>query len=88
MVPLRKEEFCGQFMSLIGKDASPFPVSKKLEWNEVVGPFSCLPVEDPLLSFPEGFTKIFSGKKLDSGVVSEQLMNEIHALSNELLLKD
>jgi len=87
MVPLKKEEFCGHFMSLIGKDAPPFPVSKKLEWDEAVGSFFCLPVEEPLLSFPEGLTKIFSGEELDP-VVSEQLMIEIPALSDELLLKE
>jgi len=70
VVPLKKEEFCGHFLSLIGKGAPVPPISKKFEWDEVTAPFSCIPAEDPVLSFPEPSIKIFSGKKLDSGVVS------------------
>lgn len=50
--------------------------------------FSCLPDEDPLFSFPEEFTKIVSGRKLDSGVVSKQLMIEVPSLPDDLLVKD
>lgn len=72
-IPLKKETFCGNYASLVSKDAL-FPVAKKLEWDEAVSPFPCLPIEDLLLSFPEEFTKIFSRKKLEAGVASEQLM--------------
>jgi len=53
-------------VSLVGKDAPSFPVAKKLKWDEAVSTFSCLPIEDPLLSFPKEFTKIFSPKKLEA----------------------
>lgn len=55
VVSLKKEEFCGHLRSLIGKNAPPLSISKKLEWDEAVSPFLCLPAEDSVLAFPEPF---------------------------------
>jgi len=85
---LEKEKFGGHFLSLVGEGAETLPSSKKLEWDEAVAPFSFIPTEESPNKLPESFTKIFSGRKLDSSVAAEQLLLEIPNLPDELLAKD
>lgn len=42
-------------------------------------------VADPIISFPEGFTKIFSAKKLEASVANDQLMVGLPSLHEDLL---
>ena len=75
-------------MTLVGIDSPDIPITKTVVWDEAIPPFFCLPVSVPFISFPEGFTKIFSPKKLEASVACDQLMLGIPYLPEDLLSRD
>jgi len=85
---LAKEQFPGHFLLLVGEGSNSLPISKKLEWDKAVAPFSFLPEENNALKLPESFIKIFSGKKLEAGSASKQLQVNLPNLPDDFLTKD